>query len=75
MVVGVCNNDVILCIDSHTGGFGELALQDSEFSKLTMVDHLLSFDLRFWRENGLRHQLVGEVHYGLAGGSKLATHG
>ncbi len=75
MVVGVCNNDVILGIDSHTRRFGELALQDSEFSKLAMVDHLLAFDLRFWRENWLRHQLVGEVHDGFASGSKLATHG
>lgn len=75
VVVGVGDDDVILGVDGHPGRLRELSLEDAEFSKLAMVDHLLPLDLRLGREDGLGHQLVGQVHDGLGGAvAELASH-
>ena len=49
VVVGVGHYDVVLSVDCHSAGLCELALQDPELSKLAVIDHLLSFDLRLER--------------------------
>ena len=49
VVVGVGHDDVVLSVDCHSAGLCELALQDPELSKLAVIDHLLSFDLRLER--------------------------
>ena len=45
VVVGVGHDDVVLGVDGDTTGLRELTLQDSKFSKLAVVDHLLTSDL------------------------------
>lgn len=50
MRVGIGNNDLIIGVDSNSGGFGELAICDAEFTKLTVVYHLGSLELRSRRK-------------------------
>jgi hypothetical protein len=38
-----------------------------------VVDHLLTLDLGLGREDGLVHQLVGQVHDGVTGRTQLAA--
>ena len=45
VVVRVGDNDVVLSVDGDSRGLGELTLHHSEFTKLTMVNHLLPFNL------------------------------
>ena len=49
VVVGVSDNYIILSIDRHSTWLRELTLEDTKFTKLAVVDHLLSFDLRLER--------------------------
>ena len=50
VVVGVCHDYVVLSVDSHTRRFRELTFENSKFAKLAVVDHFLTFDLRFGRD-------------------------
>lgn len=59
VVVGVRHNDVILSIDGHSTGLRELALKNSKFTKLAVVDHLLAFDLRLERVETRVDRAVG----------------
>jgi len=59
VVVGVSHNDVILSIDGHSTGLRELALKNSKFTKLAVVDHLLAFDLRLKRVETRVDRAVG----------------
>ena len=52
VIVGVGHDNVVLSVDSHPAGLGELALQDPELAKLAVVDHLLPFDLALGRVEG-----------------------
>ena len=47
VVIGVGHNYVILSIDCHPTWFSELSLKYSKLTKFTVIDHLLTFDLRF----------------------------
>ena len=46
VIVCVGHDDVVLGVNSDAGWFCELTLQNSEFSKLAMIDHLLTLDLK-----------------------------
>jgi hypothetical protein len=56
VVVGISHYDVVLRVHCDAAWLGELTLHDTEFAKLAVVDHLLTFDLRLWREDRRRHQ-------------------
>ena len=60
VIVGVGDYNVILSIHCHSAWLGKLSLQDSEFSKFAVIDHLLSFNLGFWRVEGGGHGRGGE---------------
>lgn len=50
VVVGVRHHDVVLGIDSHATGLGELAFKDTEFAEFAMIHHFLPLDLGLGRE-------------------------
>lgn len=49
MIVGVGHNNIILSIDGDSAWLRELALHDAKLSKLAVVDHFLTLDLRLGR--------------------------
>lgn len=66
VIVGVGDDDVVLSVDRDPAGFGKLTLHHPELSELAMVNHFLSFDLRFGRKHGRRHELGSQVQHVLA---------
>lgn len=65
VVVGVRHDDVVLRVDGHAAGLGELTLHGAEFAELAVVDHLVPFDLRLGWENGRGEQLAGQIQNGI----------
>ena len=75
MIVGICDNNVVLSIDRDPAGLRELSLQDPELPELAVVDHLLPLDLRLGRiqrghaghrgggQVGARQKLRSQVNY------------
>ena len=52
MIVCIRDNNIILSINSHSAGLGELTLEDPELPELAVVDHLLPLDLGLGRVEG-----------------------
>lgn len=50
MRVGIGNNDLVIGVDSNSGGFSELTICDAKLTKLTVVYHLGSLELRSCRK-------------------------
>ncbi|KAH9401206.1 hypothetical protein TYRP_002799 [Tyrophagus putrescentiae] len=71
VVVRVGDDDVVLGVDGHAGGLGELALHDAELAELAVVDHLLALHLRLdghHRAAGVADVREGVRETGGAGG-------
>lgn len=49
VVVGVRHDDLIVLSDGHAAWLSELALEDAELAKLTVVDHFLATNLSLGR--------------------------
>ena len=45
MIVGICDDDIVLRVDGDPAGLRELSLQDPELTELAVVDHLLALYL------------------------------
>ena len=45
VIVGICDDDVVLRVDGDPAGLRELSLQDPELTELAVVDHLLALYL------------------------------
>lgn len=63
MIVGVGNDNVVLCVHRHTARLGELALGHTEFAKFAVVNHFLALDLGLWREHGSGHQFRCQIDH------------
>ena len=68
VVVRVCDYDVILCVDSDAARLRELALHDAKLTKLAVVNHLLTPDLRLGWVDTRRDKLSSEIHHLIRGG-------